>query len=80
MDIITLFHATGYFNNKARWLEGVKSIEEVDHHLPRVGMKCRCVMENEEEVTAEPIQHQFIRVQWLVDQGVSRCDTGHDVP
>jgi len=49
-DIITLFHATGDFNNKGRWLEGVKSVEEVGHYLPRVGMKCRCVMENEQEI------------------------------
>jgi Protein of unknown function (DUF2652) len=48
-DIITMFHATGDFNNKGQWLEGVKSVEEVDHYLPRIGMKCRCVMENEQE-------------------------------
>jgi len=45
-DIITLFHATGDFNYRSRWLDGVKSVEEVDHFLPRIGMRCRCVMEN----------------------------------
>ena len=45
-DIITLFHATGDFNYRSRWQEGVKTVEEVNHFLPRVGMRCRCVMEN----------------------------------
>jgi len=49
-DIITLFHATGDFNYRSRWLEGVKLVEVVDRHLPRVGMKCRCVMDNEEDI------------------------------
>jgi hypothetical protein len=47
-DIITLFHATGDFNYRSRWQEGVKSVEEVNHFLPRVGMRCRCMMENGE--------------------------------
>jgi hypothetical protein len=47
-DIITLFHATGDFNYRSQWQEGVKSVEEVNHFLPRVGMRCRCVMENGE--------------------------------
>ena len=45
-DIITLFHAAGDFNFRAQWQEGIKRIEEIDHFLPRVGMKCRCIMEN----------------------------------
>src|SRR6266487_5860589 len=45
-DIITLFHATGDFNYRSRWQEGVKVVEEVGHFLPRVGMRCRCVLEN----------------------------------
>ena len=45
-DIITLFHATGDFNNRSRWQEGVKTVEELNHFLPRVGMRCRCIMEN----------------------------------
>ena len=49
-DIITLFHATGDFNNRSRWLEGIKSVEAIDQHLPRVGMRCRCVMDNEQDV------------------------------
>ena len=42
-DIITLFHATGDFRYRHRWQEGVKSVEEFNHFLPRVGMKCRCI-------------------------------------
>ncbi len=45
-DIITLFHATGDFTYRSRWQHGVKAVEEVNHFLPRVGMRCRCVMEN----------------------------------
>src|SRR5262249_15115750 len=50
-DIITLFHATGDFHYRSRWQEGVISVEEVGHFLPRVGMRCRCVMADGEVVT-----------------------------
>jgi uncharacterized protein DUF2652 len=49
-DIITLFHASGDYNYRSRWQEGVKAVEEIGHFLPRVGMKCRCVLENGEAV------------------------------
>jgi len=49
-DIITLFHAAGDFNYRHRWKEGVKRVEEVNHYLPRVGMKCRYIMEDGEVV------------------------------
>lgn len=49
-DIITLFHATGDFRYRARWQEGVTSVEELHHFLPRVGMKCRCVLEHGEVI------------------------------
>jgi hypothetical protein len=39
-DIVTLFHAAGDFRYRNRWLEGVKSVQELTHFLPRVGMKC----------------------------------------
>jgi hypothetical protein len=45
-DIITLFHATGDFNYRHQWMDGVKAVEEVGHFLPRMGVRCRCVMEN----------------------------------
>jgi hypothetical protein len=47
-DIITLFHATGDFTYRSRWQEGVKKIEEANHFLPRIGTRCRCIMENGE--------------------------------
>lgn len=40
-DIITLFHATGDFKYRPRWQEDVISVEELNHYLPRIGMKCR---------------------------------------
>jgi Protein of unknown function (DUF2652) len=45
-DLISLFHAVGDFNNRSYWQQGVKAVEEVSHILPRVGMQCRCIMED----------------------------------
>jgi hypothetical protein len=45
-DIITLFHATGDFNYRSRWQEGVRSVEMVSHYLPRLGTSCRCLLDN----------------------------------
>ncbi len=45
-DIISLFNASGDFSFRNRWWQGVKKVEEVNHFLPRVGMKCRCILEN----------------------------------
>jgi len=47
-DIVTLFHACGDFNFRHRWMEGVIRVEELSHFLPRVGMKCRSIMEDGE--------------------------------
>lgn len=44
--IIALFHATGDFNYRSRWQEGVRRVEEVSHGLPRVGMRSRRVMDD----------------------------------
>src|SRR5690606_12428911 len=49
-DIITLFHACGDFHYRHRWMESVKKVEEINHLLPRVGMTCKCIMENGEAV------------------------------
>lgn len=49
-DIIRMFHATGNFNYRSRWREGVKKVEGISHVLPRVGMRFRCQMENGEEM------------------------------
>ncbi len=45
-DIISLFHAAGDFNNRSRWYEGIKRVEEIGHHLPRTGMRCLCIMQD----------------------------------
>jgi hypothetical protein len=45
-DIITLFHAVGDFNYRARWQEGVKKVEEIDHFLPRVGRRSSFSLDN----------------------------------
>jgi hypothetical protein len=47
-DMITLFHAVGDFNYRHKWREGVKRVEEVNHFLPRVGMRCKRIMEDGE--------------------------------
>lgn len=44
--IIPLFHLSGDFHNRAAWQQGVKEVQELNHFLPRVGMRCRCIMEN----------------------------------
>ncbi len=49
-DIITLFHAVGDFNFRHLWLEGVEKAEEVDHYLPRIGMRCRYKMKTGESI------------------------------
>src|SRR5690606_21380014 len=47
----TLFHATGDFNYRSRWREGVKKVEEIHHFLPRIGMRCRCILDDGEVTT-----------------------------
>jgi hypothetical protein len=50
-DLIRLFHASGDFNYRHLWMEGVVKVEEVGHYLPRVGMRCRCVLKDKEVIT-----------------------------
>lgn len=47
-DFITLFHACGDFTYRSQWRDGVKNVTMIDHHLPRVGMRCKTEMENGE--------------------------------
>lgn len=47
-DIITLFHASGDFQYRSKWQEGIEEVSIVNHYLPRVGMKCRCVIDGKE--------------------------------
>jgi len=64
-DIITLFHATGDFNYRSQWQEGVKRVEEIGHFLPRVGMRCRCIRENGEVITyASSYYYQPDRIEF----------------
>jgi hypothetical protein len=50
-DIITLFHASGDFSYRPQWWSGIKEVKDVNHMLPRVGMKCRFVLGGDEVVT-----------------------------
>ena len=47
---ITMFHAAGDFNYRAHWQEGVKKVEEIDHFLPRVGMRSRFLLDNGQQL------------------------------
>jgi hypothetical protein len=49
-DIITLFHASGDFHYRSKWQEGVGSVEIMNHYLPRVGMKCKCIIDGREAI------------------------------
>lgn len=50
-DIIKLFHATGNFNHRPKWMDEVKKVEIENHFLPRVGMRCRIILDNGEMTT-----------------------------
>ena len=50
-DIITLLHATGDFRYRNQWQPGVVKVEELQHFLPRVGMRCRFILENGEAIS-----------------------------
>ena len=64
-DIITLFHATGDFQYRNRWQQGVKGVEVVGHFLPRVGMKCRVVFEDSElHIYSSSYRYQDDRIEF----------------
>jgi hypothetical protein len=50
VGIITLFHGAGNYGYRNRWQEGVKTVEELHHILPRLGVKCRFVLEKGEHI------------------------------
>ena len=56
-DIITLFHGSGDFNYRSRWWDGVIKVEEIDPHLPRLGMRCRYITKNGETVIYSSSYH-----------------------
>lgn len=47
-DTITLLHAAGAPVYRTRWQEGIKQVEDLNHFLPRVGMKWKIITENGE--------------------------------
>jgi hypothetical protein len=49
-DIITLFHASGYFQYRTQWFEGVTRVEPMGHYLPRVGMRCQWTRDKRETI------------------------------
>lgn len=49
VDHIRLFHASGDFNCRNQWMEGVNEVREITHVLPRVGMSCIFVTDNGEK-------------------------------
>jgi hypothetical protein len=49
-DLITLFHASGDFSYRSRWQVGVQNVEELDHFLPRVGMRSKFSLTNGQTV------------------------------
>jgi len=65
-DIIALFHASGDFNYRSRWQEGVSSVEEINHYLPRVGMRCRYIMDNGDVIvyTSNYYQYQQDKIEF----------------
>jgi hypothetical protein len=44
--IIAMAHAVGDFRYRSRWQEGVRDVEDLSVHLPRVGMRCRHIMDD----------------------------------
>lgn len=48
-DMISMFHLAGDFNFRSKWQKGVISVEEEEHYLPRVGIKCRYILEDGEK-------------------------------
>jgi hypothetical protein len=59
IDIITLFHASGDSRYRGRWQEGVKHVQELHHYLPRLGMRCRCILHTGEEFTYASSYYQY---------------------
>jgi hypothetical protein len=45
-NIKALFYTAGHFEFRNRWQEGVKQVDEVDHTLPGIGTRHRCVLDS----------------------------------
>ncbi len=72
-DLIRLFHATGDFNYRPRWMEGVIKVEEVGHFLPRIGMRCRYVTNDREFIiTSSSYKYGSERIEFTeTEEGIS---------
>jgi hypothetical protein len=49
-NIKKLFFTTGHLELRNRWQDGVKSIQELDHFLPGLGSRHKCVREDGEVI------------------------------
>lgn len=67
--IVRAFHAAGDFIHRPRWRAGVRTVEQIQHWLPRIGMRCVCRMDNGDVVT---LTSKYL--QWLSDF-VEFCET-----
>ena len=64
-DIITLFHAAGDLNYRSRWQEGIVKVEDIDHYLPRIGMRSRFILANgQSAVFASSYSYQSDRIEF----------------
>ncbi|WP_353717371.1 DUF2652 domain-containing protein [Dyadobacter sp. 676] len=50
VDIKKVFFTSGHLELRPRWQDGVKSIEELDHFLPGIGSRHKCVREDSETI------------------------------
>ena len=48
VDVKKLFFTTVHFNFRPQWVEGVKAVDQVEHFLPGVGSRHRCVTDKGE--------------------------------
>jgi len=56
-DMVSLLHAAGNLSYRHRWQEGVRKVEELNHWLPRVGMRSRFYREDGESIVRASSYH-----------------------
>jgi len=49
-DVKTLFFTSVHFELRNQWFEGIKTIDEVEHFLPGIGTKHRCILEKGQRI------------------------------
>jgi hypothetical protein len=75
-DIITMFHASGDFQYRNRWQEGVEKVDILNHYLPRVGMKCKCVINGKETIIySSSYRYQDDRIEFVEAEESGRSAT-----